>query len=156
MMYGGSTGPQPSDAPTRGDIEQLRELQLYTLMETRWMRPEVLGMQTDRIGFKRYLVLNTRVGDQLFDFYLDRRTHLPARIVVHTPVPGRMFMTRYDLSDYHAVSGIQFPENVELRDEVSGPYKEHVTYQVNVPYDETVFTRPPSIADGPHGWRVKK
>lgn len=122
--------------------------QLLYLMETKWQKPRLLATHTERIGFKKYDVVETVVEGEQIDFYLDRKTHLPVRIVDHyvTNMTENEYNIVFNLDDYVPANGIQMPQRVTrigLASEV-----EHVSQQTNVTYDKSIFEHPPSIEAG--------
>lgn len=131
--------------------------QLLYLMESRWLKPKPLAAGAERIGFKQYDVVETLVNRERVDFYLDRKTHLPTRVVIHyaSSASEKAYNIVFDLDNYAEVSGIQMPQKVtrvgNLVNEV-----ERVNYQLNVAYDESLFERPPTIEAGAEAWKPKR
>ena len=123
--------------------EGLKQVQYLYLMETRWVKPTPLGVTEEKIGMKKVDVLRTRFENKRVDYSLDRKTHLPLRVALFYGDSDRATLT-IDLSDYMSVNGIQMPGR-QKRGEIS--------FQINPPYDEGVFTRPPSAEAGPEAWR---
>jgi hypothetical protein len=148
-------------------------------LETKWAEATCVGARTESIGLKKYDVVETVIAEREMrrlvregptkrlqvevidnerevraDFYLDRKTHLPARIVIDSRAArgsgkGSMdYVCRLD--DYANVAGIQMPQIVNCGDK-----ENQTTYQFNVDYDEAIFERPPTSADAePDAWRV--
>jgi hypothetical protein len=111
-------------------------------METRWVKPTPLSVTKGHMGSKKVDVLHTRFENKRVDYFLDRKTHLPAEVAIFYNAGDRATLT-IDLSDYVTVSGIEIP----------GRQKNgRIRFQVNPSYDEGIFTRPPSIAAGPKAW----
>ena len=152
--------------PSRPDVDKavfedfryrFRQAQFLYLSETKWAKPTFTGARTESIGGKKFEVIETIIDDQRSvraDFYLDRETHLPARIVIDSRAArgsgkGSMdYVCRLD--DYANVGGIQMPQIVNCGDK-----ENQTTYQFNVDYDEAIFERPPTSADAkPDAWRV--
>lgn len=129
--------------------------QLLYLMETKWQKPRLLATRTERIGFKKYDVVETVVEREQIDFYLDRKTHLPVRIVEHWISPTRESENNieFNLDDYADVNGIQMPQKVTRVRGLSEV--EHVSQQTNVTYDKSIFEHPPSIEAGAEAWKPK-
>ncbi|HWW74394.1 MAG TPA: hypothetical protein VNZ44_03310 [Pyrinomonadaceae bacterium] len=125
-----------------GDEGLVRVQYLY-LLETRWVKPTPVGVSEARIGFKKVDVLQTRFRETRIDYYLDRKTHLPARVTVFFEKSGRE-LESLDFSEYADVGGVMMPGKQE---------RGHINFQINPPYDEAVFTRPPALEAGPHAWR---
>ncbi|HJQ34728.1 MAG TPA: hypothetical protein VJ866_21445 [Pyrinomonadaceae bacterium] len=125
-----------------GDEGLVRVQYLY-LLETRWVKPTPVGVSEGRIGLKKVDVLRTRFRENRIDYFLDRKTHLPLRVTVFF-VSGRV-QESLDFSEYTNVGGVMMPGKQE---------RGHINFQINPPYDETVFTRPPALEAGPHAWRL--
>lgn len=102
--------------------------QLSYLMETDWVQPEPVRAVRTRFEGMKGILLETRVGQDRVDYYLDGKTHLP--VVIMWPKGFRM----YRLAGYAEVSGIQLPHRVLHRDaadvEQGGP-----TFQFRVRYE---------------------
>ena len=174
--------------PSRPDLDKafledfryrFRQAQFLYLLETKWIKPTLVGARTDSIGFNKYDVVETLIAERQMrrlvqeastkrlklevidderevraDFYLDRKTHLPVRIVTDSRAArgsgkGAMDDT-CSLDDYAEVGGIQMPGIVNCG------YKENRTsYQFNVDYNESIFEHPPTRDLKPDAWRVK-
>ena len=76
------------------------------------------------IGSKTVDVVETRVDGRRVDYYLDRKTHLPQRVVTFFE-SGRVWET-YNFSDYRDINGIA---------ECTEEGQNHL--QINPAYDET-------------------
>lgn len=153
-------GPgRPVPNSPRPDIERdvfndfkyrFRRAQFIYLLETDWVKPTLIRTRTELVGFKKVDVVETSIDSVRVDFYLERRNHLPIKIV--TDSPGRRGSGRMDytfrLADYVDVDGIRMPQSVSL-----GNVENKTTYQFNVDYDESVFERPPPPDIGPEAWR---
>ena len=152
MVYEGSPPNSPANARTSRRIHEVTMLQAVTFMETRWLKPTLTAQREARIGVRKVLVVETEIGDQFVDFYLNAQTHLPEKIVFRGPSPN--WFDDYELSDYRDVSGLQLPHDVAQRNPgFGGPFKRRITYRLNVDYDPGVFDRPPSLERGPQGWQ---
>lgn len=121
----------------------LTQMQYLYLMETRWVKPVPLSVSQDSIGLKRVDLLHTSLEEQKIDYYLDRKTHLPLRVVVFYGGSDHATL-KIDLSEYVMVDGIRMPGKQKSA---------RISFQINPPYDEDIFTRPPSIEPGPHAWQ---
>ena len=123
--------------------EGLVQAQLLYLMETRWVKPTPVGVRAGSVGLRKVDVLRARFGDRRIDYFLDRKTHLPARVALYYGAGERPALT-VDLSDYAPVGGVLMP----------GRQKDgRVNFQINPPYDAGVFARTPSIEAGPKAWQ---
>lgn len=146
--------PNPPATASIGDRRRIRELQLVTLMETRWLRPKLKRARNDWWRFRRVTVVETEVEESSYDFYLDRKSHLPVRLVVTIPTDAGIATREYHLGQYREVSGLQLPHRV-VDDWWPGKVAPQVLeneYQINVEYDEEIFQKPPSLERGPKGW----
>jgi hypothetical protein len=126
--------------------EGLVQVQLLYLMETKWVKPTPVGVGEERIDSKKVDVLHARFQDKRVDYFLDRKTHLPVRVSIFYGGGERPTIS-VELSDYAPVGGVLMPGKQK---------KGKINFQINTPYDEGVFTRPPSIEAGPHAWRAGK
>jgi hypothetical protein len=118
-------GPSPPD-------EGLSQVQYLYLMETKWVKPVALSVTKGEIGLKKVDVLHTRFENKRIDYFLDRKTHLPARVAVFYGNSDRATFT-VELSEYINVNGIQMPGKQK---------KGRITFQINPSYDPDIFTRP--------------
>jgi hypothetical protein len=131
------------------------------LMETRWVRPKPIHTRTEGKGKKQQDVIETEVGELHFDFYLDRKTHLPIKLVTEDErdprMPRRMnLMVTFE--DYVEVDGIQMPRRVirePLLTQVRRRDTERARYRFNVTYDEKVFNQPVSKKAKFKDWELK-
>jgi hypothetical protein len=131
------------------------------LMETKWLKPQVIGLDEAAIGRRKVDVVHTRLKDDVegylpedlyIDFSIDRETHLPAKVSYSRMKIGEKGpWTEVTLSEYVDVNGIKVPSKISIEGETN-----RVVVQLNVDYDEGIFSNPPSIADGPGAWRAKK
>ena len=143
----GSGTPLCGAAKQRGSLsgsEGLLQAQYLYLMETRWVRPIPVEVTKSESKFD---VLHTRLGDKRIDYSLDRKTHLPMRVAVYNGSSDKPTLT-VEFSNYVRIGEIQMPGTQK---------RTRISFQINPAYDESIFTRPPSIAAGPHAWqRVSK
>jgi hypothetical protein len=131
------------------------EMQLFYLLETQWIKPVPVKAYSGTIGDKSVDVVQTFIyGDRRVDFHLDKKSHLPLKVVfpsddsVGTKYgPGTYYAT---FADYADVDGIQMPRKFG-RDSKPGIRE---TIQVNVEYDPALFERPPMIEAGPDAWKI--
>ncbi len=134
-------------------VPELRDAQLYYLLETAWVKPVPLRVATDRRGYQQTDIVETLVNGSRVDFHLDQNSHLPLEVAfpsrdgVGTSYGrGTYYVT---FSDYRDVSGIQMPHRVGFLIKNGLP----TTFEINVDCDAQIFERPPNIADGPDAWR---
>jgi hypothetical protein len=135
----------------------LLNAQLNYLLETQWVKPVPVKVYSGSIGSKPVDIIQTIVNGNRYDFHLDKKSHLPLEVAF--PWPQNSEGTNYGrgtiyatFSDYADVNGIQMPRKVGhlAKPEIS------LSVQVNVEYDPGIFERPPSLKDGPDGWRIRK
>ncbi len=143
-------------SPRAADQHRLIRAQSVYLLETRWLRPELLGLETGRIGFRRYDVITANVGGNRLQYYVDRETSLVRRVQVPEGSENDIFDifrdgAVWDLEDYVSVDGIMMPSRVEWEAAVKTTYAWE--YSFNVDYDPEEFSRRPALEDGPEGWK---
>jgi|SRR5215213_8183170 len=122
-------------------------------------------MRTEGKGRKQVDVIETKVGQLQVDFYLDRKTRLPIRLVTDwfggiTQATVRGGLVTVELEDYVAIDGIMMPRRVtrELEGnvpvgEISRRDTENAKYQFNVTYNPTIFEFPASRKLKRHDWK---
>ena len=141
---GGSVVPilQPS-------LRNLTKLQLHLLAETQWVKPQPVSARVGKESGRDADIVETHVnelpaGEQKVDFVLDRRSHLPVRVIYYWTIKGRELSGGVELKDYLEVSGIKIPGKVG---------RVRAKYELNVPYDARVFDLPPSRDKGMAAWK---
>ena len=142
-VYAGTTpvcGAATKTGSPSGDEGILQAQYLY-LMETRWARP--IPVDVTKSKSNRFDVVHTRLDDKRIDYFLDRRTHLPMQVAVFYGSADKPTLT-IEFSEYVRVSGIQMPGKQK---------KGRISFQINPPYDDGIFTRLPSLTAGPHAWQ---
>ena len=146
VLYKGAAAQTcgPAERPGSPADEGLAQAQYLYLLETRWVRPAPVGVSEGRVGRRQVDVLHTRFRDRRVDYSLDRKTHLPLRVSVFYGDAERATLT-LDFSEYVNVGGVMMPGRQG---------RGRINFQINPPYDEAVFTRPPSIEAGPKAWRL--
>jgi len=135
--------------PETGE-EELATVQLTYFLETLWFKPNLVTSAKEFIGLKEFDVVEIKLRGMPVKIFLDKNTHLPARVAYYSTYNGRMF-TWSDLSDYKSVNGILIPH--KKRDD-SGP-RIALKIEVNPQFDPKAFERPAKIEDGPEQWRLK-
>lgn len=162
-------------SPAKGDVpprsfclpttytERLIQDPIIYLMETNSLRPVPLRTYEGKRGLNRVDVVETAVGKYRFDFYLDRKTKLPVKLVTDEyegifEGTRPMGLTIY-FDNYVTVDGIKMPTRV-TREPKHIPIKdfwvlsrapefpekarrdiELFEYKFNVAYEETLFDR---------------
>jgi hypothetical protein len=147
VLYKGAAAPTcgAAEHPRSPADEWLAQTQYLYLLETRWVKPTPVGVSEGRIGLKKVDVLHARFRERRIDYFLDRKTHLPLHVSVFHGTSARATIS-LDFSEYVNLGGLMMP----------GKQKHgHINFQINPPYDEAVFTRPPSLEAGPHAWRLQ-
>lgn len=149
-------------APAIGDIpklshclptvpaEKLIQNSAIYLMETKWVKPVPLRTREARTGRKRVDVVETEIGKLRVDFYLDRKTHLPIKIVTDQYHGISEMITKLGLTvfldDYVTVDGIKMPRSVvrEPSDQLERVRRdlEFASYRFNVDHEEKIFNYP--------------
>lgn len=181
-------------SPAKGDVpprslclpttftERLIQDPIIYLMETEWLRPVPIGTYEGKRGLKRVDVVETVVGNHRYDFYLDRKTRLPVKLVTdeYNGIPEGtepMGLTVY-FDDYVTVDGIKMPSTVVreprhipindfsvpslvLSDEPRFPEKvrrdiELFHYKFNVAYEATLFDHPVPKSVKASDWKPRE
>ena len=128
-------------------LEYLLEDPAIYLMETKWVRPQPLAARVEGKG--KIDVIETKVGSLRVDFYLDRETRLPIKLVTDWSAVKQAMtksgFTTVKLEDYENVDGIMMPRRV-IREqqrtpdsEVSSRGSERARYRFNVACNPTLF-----------------
>jgi hypothetical protein len=132
-------------------VYRLTEGQCLYLMETVAVRPKPVSVRSDRLRSSDVDIVETQVGGDRVDFYLDHGTHLPVRIVTFRNLRAGSAPSKriFRLSDYQATEGIQMPAKVRLGDDETDVTS--TTYRFNVDYDESIFN-PQSLRFEANGW----
>lgn len=181
-------------SPARGDVpslslclpttymERLIQDPIIYLMETDSLRPIPIRTYEGKRGLTRVDVVETAVGNHRFDFYLDRKTRLPVKLVTdeyHGIPEGTqpMGLTIY-FDNYVTVDGIKMPSRVVreprhvpikdfsmpslvLSHEPRFPEKvrrdiELLHYHFNVAYEGTIFDHPVPKTVKAGAWKSRK
>lgn len=123
---------------------------IWITLENKWLRPVPESVTTDRIGFQKVDVVQTRLNGKRFDFALNRKTHLPVKVSYYLhnyQGEGEHIAWELKLSDYVDYQGIKVPRLVDGQKN---------TYQFNVEYNEDIFTTPPlPIESAADAWKKK-
>jgi len=158
----GNVPPRSFCLPTTYTERLIQDPIIY-LMETNSLRPVPIRTYEGKRGLNRVDVVETAVGKYRFDFYLDRKTKLPVKLVTdeyegifegtrpmgltiyfdnYVTVDGIKMPTRVTrepkhipISDFWVLSGApEFPEKARRDIEL-------FSYKFNVAYEETLFDR---------------
>jgi hypothetical protein len=110
-MYAGAASPKCTEPKNAASFFNQGEgpirVQYLYLLETKWIKPTPVRMTREYIGLKSVDVVQTQVAGRRVDYYLDRKTHLPQRVITFFE-SGRVWET-YNFSDYITIKGIQMP-----------------------------------------------
>jgi hypothetical protein len=150
-------------------IQYLVQDPIIYLMETNWLRPEPIGVRTEGKGKKQIDVIETKVGMIRVDFYLDRKTRLPIKLVTDwygglSQATGHLGPMTVELRKYVEIDGIQMPGKVsrERDGEGRGPVgeanrldTERAAYQFNVTYDPKIFESPVPKTVKRRDWKME-
>lgn len=135
----------------------LEDPQLLYLLETKWVKPELIAASKDTLGIRPVDVVKVQLEMFQISVYLDTRTHLPIRVAYHVTEDGPRLKAGdvfewYGLSDYQDVDGILLPHKIS---HTHSPTR-RLRYEINPEYDPSIFTRKPDLMAGPEQWRSKK
>lgn len=150
-------------------IQYLIQDPIIYLMETNWVRPVPLQVRTEGKGKKQIDVIETKVGQLRVDFYLDRKTRLPIKLVTEwyggiSQATGPLGLMTVELEDYITIDGILMPRRVTRRPqigegsvgEVSRQDTERARYRFNVPYNPAIFDSPAPKKVKPDDWKLPR
>lgn len=119
------------------------------LPETKWLKPELVGVKVGMVGIQTVDIVETNVKGKRVDFAFDRKTHLPIRVSYYRTIKNKTYVTPIDLADYVEVGGIKLPQRLRYEDST----RDKQSYQLNVEYKEDIFTKPTRIEAGPEAWK---
>jgi hypothetical protein len=142
---------------------------LYTLLETKWIKPKLIGSDVIEIDGKKYDVVCTEVTfpenqknnkkiTERHDYLFDRTTHLVFRNIRYFDKPTGVSDYTIEYSDYVDVKGIKFARFIRDKFSQDKHWSERTEYvtDIDVDYRQDLFDKPPSIKDGPNGWMKTK
>lgn len=150
-------------------IQYLLQDPIIYLMETSWVRPEPLAVRTEGKGRNQVDVIETKLGKIRVDFYLDRKTRLPIKLVTDwyggiSQATGKLGPMTVELRKYVEIDGIQMPTRVSRERNGDGegpvgePYRldtERAAYQFNVAYDRKIFESPVPTTVKRGDWKAR-
>lgn len=161
--------PDNFSYPLTGDSKERRlSGLLYILLETKWIKPKLIGSDIIKIAGQEYDVVCTEVTfpdnqttdkqiTEMHDYLFDRTTHLEFRNIRYfdKSIGGGDYTLEY--SNYIDVKGIKFAAEIRSKFSFDKHWssKSEYTTDINVDYKEDLFDKPPSIKDGPDGWKKK-
>jgi hypothetical protein len=143
--------------------ERLIQDPVVYLMETKWVRPVPVRTRTEGKGSKQQDVVEIEVGQVRVDFYLDRKTRLPVKLITDRFYGDPRATTRKALSiklqDYAEIDGIQMPRRLILEPLLTRAViraTEYAKYRFNVTFDENIFNRPVPKKAKFDDWKVPR
>ena len=133
-----------------------RETALY-LLETSWLKPEIVSVQRVRDGDHLLDVIETRVNGERLDFAVEVEQMLVLKVMWYgRKVTRKKPLNTYLFSDYGPENGIQMPHGEQMVDDGDKMRKRTLYYRFNVEYDKDFFKRPPPLSAGPDAWKPKR
>lgn len=169
-------------APAGGDVpglspclptvpfEYLVQHPVIYLMETKWVRPVPVRVRVE--GRRQVEVIETHIGKIRADFYLDRKTKLPNKIITHRLTGfwesfrlnepwesvSRYSVMTLELSNYKDINGIMMPQRITQATEMSDTIDrrleiEDARYSFNVSYSPAIFHDPIPKKVKRHDWK---
>lgn len=141
--------PMPNEY-ARG-LKAYQNTTIFYLMESRWLKPTLLGMKSSSINGEKVFVIETDMDGRRVDFGVSHKTYLPIKIFLYdVGSNGVTYKHEMLLEDYKEIDGIKVP----LRTKYDDQGWETSTIQFNVDYDPSIFLRAPDNL-GPDSWRPK-
>jgi len=126
---------------------------------TREMDPIPIRSRKAWLGSKRVDVAEVNAKGWPVHYYLDPNTHLPIKVVF--PFGPRARLNREMdqeilLDDYVELDGVMMPQRASYSYKTS-PLKwtERLTFEMDPPYEPSIFEKPPTAKMGPEAWRRK-
>lgn len=167
-------------APARGEVpglsgclptvpfEYLVQHPVIYLMETKWVRPVPVRVRVEG----KVEVIETHIGKIRADFYLDRKTKLPNKIITHRlngiwetfrldepwESVSRYSVMTLELSNYKDINGILMPQRITQAREMSDTIDRRVEiedarYSFNESYKPEIFHDPIPRKVKRHDWK---
>ena len=126
---------------------------LLYLMETKSFQPTIVGMRYAKLNGQDNIVIETSKGELKIEYFIDPKTYLPNRVEMKTWIESTIsyYEDGFFLEDYIEVNGVKFPQVIRRGNKTDTK----TTYQVNVKYDENLFSKPPNLKNGSDGWKPK-
>lgn len=133
---------------------EIINLQLIYLLETKWIKPEVLSAEKSKVNGKNVDLIKVLVksdkGENRIGVFLDEQTHLPIRIGYIHPNGGHFFRIM-NMRGYRDFDGLMLPTETSVENIMSWN-KVNVDY--NVSYDSKLFDQVPDLETIP--FKLKK
>lgn len=103
------------------------------------------------VGSLNTITIVADSDDTTFEFFLDSKTFLPARVVERRPFGT----TTYVFKNYRDIEGVIVPETITTTEHPNTSSTNRVTLHLNVEIDPDLFARPLNPFKGPNQWKVK-
>jgi len=143
----------------RGETNWLEIAQVTIFNETRWVRPKPVRIRTDREIPRGVTVLETEWDGCRWDFWIQEKDHLPARILKYEPASwdaNRIIVSYYDFADYRSVDAIQIPHKISVRYVEGKPVRfTPATFILNPRLRDDLFSTIPRSEDPSDAWRPR-
>jgi len=124
--------------------------QMDYLLETKWLRPELLRATKSTVGGKRVDLVDVQVKWHTESYkvgvFLDEKTHLPVRIGYYSRFDTNDFYNTVNLRAYSDFGGIKLPTELSWRESSDWT---HPRFEINAEYDPQFFERVPDLNGGP-------
>lgn len=144
-----------TNSPGMKNYKGYQNPQILYLMESRWLKPEIIGMRSGNADGADVQIVETRFDGRRIDFALDPKTFLPAQIEFYdTGFDGGLRLRTARLWNYIEVDGIKVPQEMSYSDTITRGGTEKLTIQFNVEYDPDIFIKPPAKLT-PDAWKKK-
>ncbi|HEX5081229.1 MAG TPA: HEAT repeat domain-containing protein [Blastocatellia bacterium] len=151
-------GDDPNDVrvgPPNPDLRSVfRDVSIRYFLETPWLKPEPVGAAEEKLGSRTCDVVTVKYERLLYKIYLDKATHLPARISAYAADKPdvELQLLRHDFSDYKEFDGVMMPQVESVNRQK--PFRQ--SFEINPAYDPAVFERVPDMKAGADQWRAKR
>lgn len=124
---------------------------IYYLLESRWLKPVILGIQAGKVGNAAVHVIQTMYDGRRVDVAVDRISYLPVEITLYdVGSDGKtVYPATQRFEDYAEIDGIMTPRKVSV-----GRRMENITVRFNVDYDPMIFRSVPPLE--PDAWKSKE
>jgi hypothetical protein len=121
--------------------------------ESRWWKPTPIAHTVGEINQEKVDIIQTRLSGDRIDFFLNQKTHLPMRVNFYnfSKIRKTTDINSINLSNYVEKCGLQMPTKLQESD--GNLYT--LSYEFNVDFDESIFTKPPIFAGKDDLWKKK-
>ncbi len=142
-------------SPHERTLKGYQNATILYLMESKWLKPEIVGMRSEKADGVDVYLIETCIDGRRVDFALDKKTYLPVQIRFHNVSSnGKTYIHTARLTKYVDVDGIKVPQEMSYSDTVTRGGTEKLTIQFNVEYDPDIFIKPPAKLT-PDAWKRK-